>query len=63
MKTAAELTVAVRIALYVITGWLGASWLDPETVALIRDPETVAVITGVVAGGWYALARWRGWRT
>ena len=53
----------VRIGLYIVTGWLGSSYLDPETVAIIRDPETVALVTGGVAAAWYALAKWRGWRT
>lgn len=61
--TAGTLAVLVRIALYVVTGWLAGAWLDPETVKLIRDPETVAVVTGIVAGAWYALAKWRGWKT
>ena len=53
----------VRIALYAVTGWLASSWMDPETVEIIRHPETVAAVTGLVAAAWYALARWRGWKT
>ena len=57
------LSPLVRIALYIVTGWLAGAWLDPETVEMIRHPETVAVVTGLVAGAWYTLAKWRGWRT
>ena len=54
----------VRIALYGVTGYFaGQAWLPPELVDLIRHPETVAVVTGLVAGAWYTLAKWRGWRT
>ena len=54
----------VRIALYVITGWLGSEWLDPATVNLIRtDPALLAGISGGIAVVWYCLAKWRGWRT
>lgn len=58
-----SLAVFVRIFLYVVTGWLGSSFLDPETVELIRHPETVAVVTGLVAAGWYGAAKWAGWST
>lgn len=53
----------VRIFLYAVTGWLAGAWLDPETVELIRHPETVAALTGGIAAAWYALAKARGWRT
>lgn len=63
-----EMTAAampfVRIALYILTGWLGSAWLDPETVDLIRtDPALLAAISGGVAGVWYLAARVKGWRT
>lgn len=59
---AANMAPFVRIGLYVITGWLGSSVLDPETVSLIREePAILAGITGAFAAGWYALAKWRGW--
>lgn len=54
----------VRILLYLLTGWLSGSILDPETVELIRNsPELLAAATGGVAAVWYALAKWRGWTT
>lgn len=60
----ARLAPLVRIALYVLTGWLGSSFLDPATVSLIRDdPTLLALITGGVAAVWYGLAKWRGWAT
>ena len=62
--TAADFAPFIRIALYVLTGWLGSAWLDPETVDLIReDPALLAAISGAVAGVWYAVAKWKGWRT
>ena len=60
---AGALAVFVRIALYVVTGWLAGAWLDPETVDVIRHPETVAVVTGAVAAAWYGAAKFFGWRT
>jgi len=47
----------IRIALYAVTGWLASSWMDPETVEIIRHPETIAAVTGLVAAAWYALAK------
>ena len=62
--TIGTLGVFVRIFLYAVTGYLaGSAWLDSETVELIRHPETVAIITGAIAAAWYALAKWRGWKT
>lgn len=59
---AADLAPFVRIGLYAITGWLGGAFLDPDTVAYIRDdPGVLMAVTGAVAAGWYALAKWRGW--
>ena len=64
LETAAALAPLVRIALYVLTGWLGSSILDPETVELIRkDPELLMAISGGIAAGWYAVAKWKGWQT
>ena len=61
---AASAAPFVRIALYVITGWLGSEWLDPETVELIRtDPTLLAALSGGVAAVWYLMAKLRGWRT
>lgn len=54
----------VRIFLYAITGVFAGEWLDAATVELIRnDPALLMVISGGIAAGWYALAKWRGWST
>lgn len=64
MNKAAQIAPFVRIALYIVTGWLGSGWIDPETVDLIRgEPAVLAVISGGVAAIWYAAAKWRGWKT
>lgn len=67
MKTsevAAAAAPFVRISLYLLTGWLGSAWLDPETVEIIRtDPALLAGISGGVAGIWYLIAKVRGWTT
>ena len=61
---AASLAPFVRIALYILTGWLGSTFLDPDTVSLIRnDPAFLALVTGGIAAVWYGLAKWRGWAT
>lgn len=62
--TAGDAAPFVRIVLYLLTGWFGSSWLDPETVDLIRtDPALLALLSGGVAAVWYAVAKWKGWRT
>ena len=65
LERAAAVAPFVRIGLYVVTGmFAGASWLDQETIDLIRmSPEVLAVLSGVVAGVWYGVAKWRGWKT
>jgi membrane protein DedA with SNARE-associated domain len=63
-ETSASVAPLIRILLYIITGWLGSAWLDPETVDLIRtDPALLASLSGGVAGVWYAIAKRRGWAT
>jgi hypothetical protein len=62
--TIGTLGVFVRIFLYGVTAiFLREAWVDDATVELIRHPETVAIITGAIAAAWYALAKWRGWKT
>ena len=66
--TLAEITAVlapfVRIALYLVTGWISSEFIDPETVDLIRnEPALAALITGGIAAVWYALAKRRGWAT
>lgn len=64
MSRADAISPFVRIGLYILTGWLGGSILDPETVDIIRtDPAILMAISGGVAALWYALARGKGWST
>lgn len=63
-EIAASAAPFVRIFLYLITGWFGSAWLDPETVQLLRtDPSLLVFLSGGVAAVWYAIAKWRGWKT
>jgi len=60
----ANLAPFVRIGLYVLAGYFYASDpTDPIAVMLRTDPALLAAVTAAVAGGWYALAKWGGWRT
>jgi len=66
--TLAEITAVlapfVRIALYLVTGWISSEFIDPETVDLIRnEPALAALITGGIAAVWYAMAKRYGWAT
>lgn len=52
----------VRIGLYALAGYLAGQGADSWIVEYIRtDPDLLAAAVSVVAGGWYALARRRGW--
>lgn len=60
----AELIVFVRIALYVIAGWLvRGGWLPADMQSQFVDPATVEAVTGVLvavatlAWYWVSLAR------
>jgi hypothetical protein len=66
------MTVWVRIALYVIAGWLsGSGYISDEVKRLLTDDPTVAatVAHGISALmclasiGWWRLARRMGWST
>lgn len=62
--TVDTLGLIIRIFLYGVTGYFaGRAWMPPELADLIRHPETVALVTGGVVTAWYAIAKWRGWRT
>lgn len=64
MQQAEKLSPFIRIALYILTGWLGGLGVDAEAIELIRtDPAILAAITGAVVSLWYATAKWRGWST
>jgi membrane protein DedA with SNARE-associated domain len=64
MDRAAQIAPFVRIGLYLVTGVFAGEALDAETVDLIRtDPALLALLSGGVAAVWYALAKWRGWKT
>lgn len=52
----------VRIALYALAGYLAGQGADSWVVDYIRtDPDLVAAVVALIAGGWYALAHRFGW--
>lgn len=54
----------IRIGLYAVAGYLAGQGADQWVVDYVRtDPELLAAVTGAVAAGWYAIAKWRGWKT
>lgn len=61
---AAAILPFCRIGLYALAGYLAAKGHDPVFVDQIRtDPELLAAVTACVAGAWYGVAKWRGWKT
>lgn len=60
-----DITVIIRILLYVAAGRLTAGGWLPAGIA--DDPALIEAVTGVVIGsatlGWWKLAQWRGWAT
>lgn len=66
-----ELTVLVRIGLYILAGRLTVYDLPPEVIGIITtDPAMVDLVSQAAAGlvalvafGWWRIARWLGWPT
>lgn len=66
-----EITPLIRIALYVLAGWLAGRGLPPQAVAIITgDPAIAGLVTEVlaalmfaVAALWWRLAKRFGWAT
>lgn len=60
----AHLTPFVRIALWALGGYLSGLGADNWLVTFIRtDPGILASTAFGLAAGWYAIAKWRGWKT
>ena len=66
------MTVWIRIALYVIAGWLyGSGYIGAEVKNLITDdPTVIATVEQLVSGlvfvvnvAWWKIAQRRGWAT
>ena len=59
-----ELGLIVRVGLLILTGYLANEGFDTGLVEFLRyDPAVLAGITAMIWAGWYALARWLGWKT
>lgn len=54
------LTPFVRIALFMLTGFLLGSPDHPLVAMIALDPDMLAAITGGIVSLWYILAKWRG---
>lgn len=54
----------IRIALYAFAGYLAGQGADSWIVEFVRfDPDLLAAVVAIVAGGWYAFAKRKGLRT
>ena len=61
--TVADLAPLIRIALFVLGGYLTGQGYDENLIRFIQtDPELVGTIILALTGGWYALAKWLGWK-
>jgi len=66
-----EITPLVRIALYILAGWLSAYDLPPEAQRIFTtDPAMIELATQAVAAGvagltavWWRVAKRFGWST
>lgn len=66
-----EITPLIRIALYIIAGWLAGHGMPPQAVAIITGDPTIAVLVSdvlaaiiiAVAALWWRLAKRFGWAT
>ena len=59
----ADLAPFIRIALFVLGGYLTGQGYDENLIRFIQtDPELIGAIILALTGGWYALAKWLGWK-
>jgi hypothetical protein len=66
-----EITPLVRIALYILAGWLSARGLPPQAATILTtDPAMIELATQAIAGAitalaltWWRIAKRLGWST